>query len=360
MKISSFNNTKIKILIHVVVWLFFFIMPWLIFNVKWNDNNVQLHRYYYRIIINGIFFYVLYLWLVPTYFFSQRKIVFFIVTTILISAFYLFFEYTNDSLFPESQKDEAFRQEVSILAKKANMQSPPFKKMHLYDFVLSLLLISGASVGIRVMEKLSENEKIRRELESEKLQSELVFLKYQVSPHFFFNTLNNIYSLIEVDSKDAQTAVLKLSKMMRYLLYETEPKKALISTEITFMSNYIDLMRLRLTEKVDLKVSFPEIATDFLIPPLLFIPFIENAFKHGISNREPSFIKIDMQIDNQNIIFNVRNSIFDLTFNEKDSKTGIGLENVKKRLKLLFNDKYKLTISNENNIHDVMLQINNS
>jgi two-component system LytT family sensor kinase len=115
---------------------------------------------------------------------------------------------------------------------------------------------------------------------------------------------------------------------------------------------------LRLTDKVALNIYFPEITNDFFVPPLLFIPFIENAFKHGISNREPSFINISMKIDNQNIDFNVKNSISCATSNQPENKTGIGLENVKKRLKLLFDDKYTLTINNTENMHEVILQIN--
>ena len=320
----------------------------------------EIGKYYYRIFINGVFFYILYLWVVPIFFFKQRKYNFIIITILLMTGLYFIQDLGNSTFFPDTQKDAVFRQEISILLKKSKIPSPPFKRMHIYYFILTSIFITGASLGMRIIEKLSENEKIHKELEREKLQSELIFLKYQVSPHFFFNTLNNIYSLIEIDAKDAQTAVLKLSKMMRYLLYDTEPEKALISTEIAFMSNYIDLMRLRLTDKVALKISFPEITNDFFIPPLLFIPFIENAFKHGISNREQSFIDISMKIENQNIDFRVKNSISGFVFNETEVKSGIGLENVKKRLKLLFNDKYKLTISNENNVHDVMLQINNS
>jgi sensor histidine kinase YesM len=126
------------------------------------------------------------------------------------------------------------------------------------------------------------------------------------------------------------------------------------------MSNYIDLMKLRITDKVALNISFPEITNDFLVPPLLFIPFIENAFKHGISNREPSFIDISMKIENQNIDFRVKNSISGFVYHENDIETGIGLENVRKRLKLLFNNKYTLTINNTEKTHDVILQINNS
>lgn len=360
MKISFFNKKRLKILTHVLVWLFLFLIPWFFFSQRWNENISEIGKYYYRSIIYGIYFYILYLWVVPRFFFKPKKYIFFGTTILLVTVFYFILELGHSTFFPDTQKDAVFRKEISILLEKSKIQPPPFKRIHVYDYILTSIFITGVSLGIRVAEKLSENEKIRKELEREKLQSELIFLKYQVSPHFFFNTLNNIYSLIEIDAKDAQTAVLKLSKMMRYLLYETEPEKALISTEIAFMTNYIDLMRLRLTDKVALNISFPEITNDFFVPPLLFIPFIENAFKHGISNREHSFIEISMKIENQNIDFRVRNSISGFVFNETEVKTGIGLENVKKRLKLLFNDKYNLSITNADNIHDIILQINNS
>lgn len=336
MKITIFEKKKLKILAHVLTWLFLFLIPWFFFNLKWNENFTQIGRYFYRILFYGVYFYIIFLWVGPRFFFKQKKYAFFIITAILIGVFYFAFELSNRALFPESQKDQAFRQEISILAKKAQMPSPPFKRMPLFDFVLTFIFITGVSVGIRVAEKLSENEKIRKELERDKLQTELVFLKYQISPHFFFNTLNNIYSLIEIDPKDAQKAVLKLSKMMRYLLYDTEPQKALISTEINFMSNYIDLMRLRLTDKVALNISFPEITNDFLVPPLLFIPFIENAFKHGISNREHSFIDISMKIEDQNIYFRVKNSISGFVFNETEKKNRHWFRECEKKVEASF------------------------
>ena len=360
MNILMPNKRKLTILTHILVWTFFIIIPWFVFNMNWKENSGEIGKYYYRSIVYGVYFYVIFLWVVPQFFFKQKKYAFFAVTVILITLFYFILDYSNGPKFPDSQKDNAFRQEITLLAAKEKIPRPPFKRIHLYDYILTFVFITGFSLGIRVVEKYSENEKARKDLEREKLKSELEFLKYQVSPHFFFNTLNNIYSLIEIDTKDAQRAVLRLSKMMRYLLYETQPEKALISTEIELMSNYIDLMRLRLTSNVVLNISFPKITNDFQIPPLLFIPFVENAFKHGISNREPSFIDISMKIENQNIEFRVKNSISGFVFNESEIKPGIGLENIQKRLKLLFNEKYSLTINKNENVYDVILKINNS
>ena len=223
---------------------------------------------------------------------------------------------------------------------------------------MTSLLLSGFAIGLGVMEKLKQNEKKQKELEKEKLNSELAFLKNQVSPHFFFNTLNNIYSLIGIDGPTAQDSVLKLSKLMRYLLYESEHGETLMSHEIEFMNNYIDLMKLRLSPRVELLIDFPKEFTDFTVPPLLFVSFVENAFKHGVSHRERSFIHLRMTIDNDKIKFVSENSIGKSSQPGDMQHSGIGLENVKKRLHLLFPDKHKLTIEQNETIFHIELTIN--
>ena len=146
---------------------------------------------------------------------------------------------------------------------------------------------------------------------------------------------------------------------MRYLLYDSERGGTLLSQEIEFMKNYIALMKLRLSPKVDLKISFPELHDDLKIPPLLFIPFIENAFKHGISHREPSFINILMDVDKKKIVFSTENSIGKNTQASVKDQSGIGLDNVKKRLALLFSDNYQLDISQTDAVFSVKLTIEN-
>jgi LytS/YehU family sensor histidine kinase len=198
---------------------------------------------------------------------------------------------------------------------------------------------------------------MQKDLEKEKLNSELALLKNQISPHFFFNTLNNIYSLISINAEDSQKAILKLSKMMRYLLYETEHGNTKLSDELAFMTNYIDLMKLRMSEKIALTVSFPESYDDVSIPPLLLIPFIENAFKHGISFRDPSFINIAMNCSGGQITFRCSNSISSGSVEPGANSSGIGLGNVTKRLELLFPGKHELKISNTGTTFDVILNI---
>jgi LytS/YehU family sensor histidine kinase len=162
--------------------------------------------------------------------------------------------------------------------------------------------------------------------------------------------------LIGIDGPTAQESVLKLSKLMRYLLYESENGQTMMSHEIDFMNNYIDLMKLRINQKVDLQISFPKGFPDFEIPPLLFVPFIENAFKHGVSYRDPSFIHMRMDINDKQIKFISRNSNTSVQ-NPDLRHSGIGLDNVRKRLGLLFPEKHVLKIENASAFFNVELTI---
>ncbi len=232
-----------------------------------------------------------------------------------------------------------------------------FLPFQIYNYSIAALFLTFFSLGLKVLDKHSLIEKKQKELEREKLNSELAFLKNQISPHFFFNTLNNIYSLIDINTKDSQNAILKLSKLMRYLLYETEQGHSTLSREIEFMNNYIDLMKLRMSDKVSLSVSFPDQYKDFPLPPLLFIPFVENAFKFGVSYREKSFIDITLEIVNNKLIFRSNNSISKPAGESSQKYAGIGLENVTKRLKLLFPEKHRLTVNKAGSSFNVLLEI---
>ncbi|NJO69535.1 MAG: histidine kinase [Bacteroidetes bacterium] len=240
--------------------------------------------------------------------------------------------------------------------RRNNSKPPRYPwKFDLYNYLFTSMLVAGFSVGLKMSAKYNENEKRRKELEKEKLSSELAFLKNQVSPHFFFNTLNNIYSLTEINTKEAQNAILKLSKLMRYLLYESERGDVKLSSEIAFITNYIQLMKLRISEKVNISVTFPDTYKDISFPPLIFIPFVENAFKHGVSYKDNSFINIDLKITESNLEFRCKNSISGKPVNLSES--GIGLENARKRLLLLFPETHKLLIHQHDNIFEVNLTI---
>ncbi len=361
-----FTGNKITILLHLLAWAILLGIP-LFFIKRWQVGDDFIWFYYINTIISGIIFYTNYILLIPRLFFNSRRYKYFLSVIIFVICFYFVSDISNGLVFkyvPGIRNTEEFSRPA--LRDHENgppvggkmFGRPPFREMHVYSYTFNSLFLVFLSLGLRVLERNSRIEKLQKELEKEKLNSELAFLKNQISPHFFFNTLNNIYSLISINAEDSQKAVLKLSKLMRYLLYDSEHGNTLLSNEIDFMNNYIDLMKLRMNNKIDLKVSFPEKYEDIVIPPLIFISFIENAFKHGISYREKSFIYISMTSEKESLKFRCVNSLVKTREDDKNGHSGIGLHNVTKRLNLLFPGKHEITINKSETEFEVILQIN--
>ena len=359
-KSISLPDNWIKWMLHAIAWIIIIIIP-LYLNIAFGGGNLhRLYGFYLRTFSAGVIFYLGYLWLVPKFFLQERQILYFVILIGLIIATHFLTNLIQDYLIFNPVDEAKTAEAMKKMAGKEQGFRPPMQVFSFFTHFISSLLLSGFAVGLGVTEKLKQNEKKQKEMEKEKLHSELAFLKNQVSPHFFFNTLNNIYSLIGIDGPTAQQSVLKLSKMMRYLLYESEHGETLMSHEIDFMDNYIDLMKLRLNPKVKLQIEFPKDYTDFSIPPLLFIPFIENSFKHGVGHRDKSFINIRMEINKEQIFFVAENSIGKNVQTGDLQHSGIGLENVKKRLGLLFPGKYELKIDQGETIFKVELSILNA
>ena len=356
-KSASIPNKKIGLVLHGIVWIIVIIIPFYLNYAFGGGDPHRLYQFYVHTFSAVVIFYLGYLWLVPKYFLQDKRAIYLIILVGLILSTYLLTSFINETLLNDPVRDAKFIENYKKVTGENTM--PAFKVFGFFNHILASVLISGFAMGLGVMEKLKQNEEKQKELEKEKLNSELAFLKNQVSPHFFFNTLNNIYSLIGIDGPTAQDSVLKLSKLMRYLLYESEHGETLMSHEIDFMNNYIDLMKLRLNSKVALQIDFPTDFHDFTIPPLLFVPFIENAFKHGVSYRDRSFIIIRMKIEDNLIEFISENSIGKNVQAEDAQHSGIGLENVRKRLGLLFPGKHKLKIDQEESVFRVELSIRN-
>ncbi|MBA7529523.1 hypothetical protein ES705_21721 [subsurface metagenome] len=225
--------------------------------------------------------------------------------------------------------------------------------IYTYNVIISILIV-GFNATLKYTSRWLKEEQKRREIEKDSLQSQLKSLQHQVSPHFFMNTLNNIHALIDYNQKDAKEAVLRLSQMMRYLLYDSEKGKTTLRKEIDFLNSYIDLMRLRINETVQLKVSFPEIVPDIIVYPHLFISFVENAFKYGIGYEGASFIHVLIEIADDKVHFNVKNSKPEIKPDNGDY-SGIGIENAKKRLDLLFGENYVLAVYDRDHDFEVDL-----
>ena len=218
------------------------------------------------------------------------------------------------------------------------------------------LLLMGMNLGVKLYFKSQEDTKLLTQIDKHNLERQLEYLKYQVNPHFFMNTLNNIHALVDIDPERAKTTIVELSKMMRYILYEGNNRLIPLPREVQFLNNYVQLMRLRYTDKVSIRMSAPSNLPDVMIPPLLLIMFVENAFKHGISYRTESFVYITVDVKDDRLKFVCSNSKQHLTVKEK-SGGGMGLVNVRRRLDLLFQDTYTLKIEDRENEYDVSLDL---
>jgi LytS/YehU family sensor histidine kinase len=219
---------------------------------------------------------------------------------------------------------------------------------------IMIILLLGMNLGIKLYFKSDQDAKEMQQLEKQNLEQQLEYLKCQINPHFFMNTLNNIHALVDINPEMAKSTILELSKLMRYVLYEGAKTLVPLQKDINFMRNYINLMKLRYTNKVKIDIDIPEDIPDKSIPPMLLITFVENAFKHGVSYKDSSFITIKLTCTDERLYFSCQNSKHPESTNEQG---GVGLANVKKRLELLFGDNHHLDIHDEDNTYMVNLEI---
>lgn len=287
-------------------------------------------------------FYFNYFYLIPNILFVKRLKLFllinFLAGLVYVAILMMYDDYTN---MPELMH-KAFRPGKPYTPRPRNFY---WDVSHLIVFYVTV----GISTSIAIIRKWQSDEKEKLVLEQEKTNSELSYLKAQLNPHFFFNTLNNIYALTGIDVEKAQTALLKLSRMMRYVLYETEKNHTMLNREIEFIKDYIELMKIRLSSKVKLNIEIPEKTDDVEIAPMLLLPFVENCFKHGVSSQQESEIDISISTQKRKLVLTTRNTIFHGVENTPEGNAkGIGLTNTKRRLELLYPQHYQLEIDEHN------------
>ena len=258
-------------------------------------------------------------------------------------------DFKNEEFKHEGRKHKDFKH------KRRKHDIPPvFIGQHDVVAIVILVLMFGMNLGVKLYFKTRDDQKKLLRLEKENLEQQLEYLKYQINPHFFMNTLNNIHALVDIDAEKAKSTILELSKMMRFILYEGDKKGVPLTREFDFIRNYVTLMRLRFTDKVRITVDLPAQVPDKQIPPLMLITFIENAFKHGISYQHESFIDVKASIEGDQLHFSCRNSKAE---KPNEEKGGVGLANVKQRLKLLYDNNYALKIQDSPDIYSVQLSI---
>ena len=228
--------------------------------------------------------------------------------------------------------------------------TPPY-----INLILLSILIVGFDTGMKLSVNWAQTRQQKAEIEKENIKNELAFLRNQISPHFLMNTLNNIHSLIDFDTKEAKRAVAKLSVLMRHLLHGNDKIPTPLDKEINFISSYIELMKLRFCEDVDIQFNLPEQLPNIAIPPLLFTNILENAFKYGISYEQKSFVHINLIIHPNELEFSISNSLHEKKNTSEGS--GIGIANTEKRLRLLYKNDYTFTYTKTENVFNSTIKI---
>ena len=224
--------------------------------------------------------------------------------------------------------------------------------------LLTTLFVLGISTSITVVQKWQKDAQIRQTLEQQRVSSELSVLKAQINPHFFFNTLNNIYALTLLDGEQAREAIHRLSRMMRYVLYDSAVGHTLLSQEIAFVQDYINLMQLRLDERVTVTFERPEPVHDVPMAPMLLLPFLENAFKHGVAATEASHIFVAISQPVPDVVeLEVRNPRLLLPSTDLAGSNGIGLANTRRRLDLLYPGQFTLLVDDHTPTHEFRVRL---
>lgn len=347
---SGKSKNGLTIFVHVMVWvllgfiLLFF--PPLTWDIKvptsfWIKQSLNI------LILAGVFYFNA-LYMAPKYLFQGKRTVFVIWFLIALVFVLILARIIEINLH--------VMEDMAALSPDKKVKSSFFVDLYLFIVTLMVLVISTGFAGAQ---RWQANEKKHEMIEKQHIASELALLKAQINPHFFFNTLNNIYSLTYSDIPLSREAILKLSRMMRYVLYDTLQDMAMLSQEISFINDYIELMKLRLHGQTTLDFKPPLTDHDYSVAPMLLLPFIENAFKHGTSSLEKTQILIDLSVDKGSLSLKVFNHIQHEDSSQDLSSGGIGLINTKRRLDLLYPERYKLSIdeNTEKRTYLVDLQI---
>lgn len=353
MRFEKLKRSKIELIIYLLIWILVFSLPYF---VEKNLEVIHWNKLYFEWLINFlrlILFFVNVYILAPKYFFEKNYKSYFTYIGACVAGILLII-----SLVQPPMRNHRPPQDSTYNIEMRPAPVPPKPLwLALLENVIVCALIIGTGTGSKLLTKWLTEEKLRKEIEQEQLKTNLALLRHQVSPHFFMNTLNNIHALIDINTDDAKDAIVRLSTMMRYLLYDSAKGNVSLKKEIEFLNSYISLMRMRFPEKVKIDIVIPEVLPDLTIPPMLFISFLENAFKHGVSYNSPSYIYFELKISENEIVNIVRNSAHKTFEIFPDEYSGIGLDNIKKSLKLLFDENYNLTILNNENEFEINLTI---
>ena len=311
---------------HLALWAFLFLSP-LTFWRGTGIKFVQYLMYCMQPLAILIVFYLNYLYLAPKYFVAGKHRYDLLINVILVVSLGIFLhvwsEFTND-IFPiHTVRQFDIYDDIAIIVRDT----------------INLSIFAAGSTALALARRYVTSDQKLKASEAARSRAELYNLRSQINPHFLLNTLNNIYALTVVDQNRAQDAIQQLSKMLRHMLYDNQEDAVPLSDEIQFLENYISLMKIRLSQNVEIIFNHQKCKAGVMIAPLIFISLIENAFKHGISPTAPCFIHIDMTASDKEIICRIENSNHPKSLADR-SGHGIGLNQVERRLELAYPNRY--------------------
>ena len=339
---ATFTPKKnLSILVHLLGWIMLCVVLLLLSPLSWRMGEVSLPYQFWlkQIFLIGILITIFYSnssLLVPNILLKGKNYLYLLIIILGAILFYGLIVYFEQFTGYGRAMHQVFNPEKPFNPGRRWLPGDVFQ---LLLYVISI----GLSTSVALVQKWQKDDALRREMDRQRINTELSYLKAQINPHFFFNTLNNIYALTNLDVSKAQEALLKLSRMMRYVLYENQKNETLLSKEIKFIEDYIELMKMRLSPKVKLNIQIEEPKEDLIIAPMLLLPFLENCFKHGVSSQQESEIFIKVEIMGETLFFETRNHIFPVNQDSPEAhENGIGLTNTQRRLDLIYPEKHRL------------------
>lgn len=342
------SGQLLEIVVHVVAWLLYLSFAFFSY-IRQSESDSYKAVYMIGILLTDLpLFYFYYQRAIPRFLVGGKKSWFFTGLTLLILMVYPLIRYLLDQVliyfFPND------------LSPFTSIVSDQFWTVLLVRTLGGLFVIVMSAIGKFTFDWF-RNMSIRRELETQNLVSELAFLKSQINPHFLFNTLNNIHTLSFKKSELAPDAIMKLSELMRYMIYESDSEFVSLEKEVHHLQSFIDLQSLRFKNTEVVSMSFEGDLSRHQIAPLLLLPFVENAFKHGYRLNRGGVIKIKLQAD-RGICFEVENPISkEKDLLQKDIVGGVGLENITRRLELIYSDRYTLDVNQSSTHYRINLKL---
>ena len=352
---SIFNKQpKQETIVYTIVWMLIFLAPLAEFVVNYDpEHPIWIKNGLLDTWAHLLFFFVVFLihnHIIAPILFKEKKVTKYIACCVIVIALFQTVQCIHKPRHNLHGHHPANAVEMEPPPPNGR---PPINRHDITMFVLVIMMI-GANLGVKYYFQGEEEKKYLARLKEQSLKQELDYLRYQINPHFIMNTLNNIHALVDIDPEQAKDSIVDMSRMMRYLLYESEKQYVTLDDAVTFLKKYLNLMKLRYTDQVNVKLDVPELGHENIaLAPLVFIPFVENAFKHGVAYDKPSTIDISIKHDGGRLLFNCSNT----KSNVKHEYGGVGLNNVTKRLELIYGTDYSLDIKDEAESYSVLLDL---